>query len=197
MKNVFAIRRGNVGIQKRPPRVLRALLFSLLLSGMMIASVSAHPQTATRQHILPADLVIHWSVPQTFQISHVGDTLPFSLIVSNHGDQLTGPVPIWITARIPGGLTNLQVRSDNNVWRTSYTTSHDSTIIKAYYGGPLPLRAGQSLTPLVISGRFSNDAVPDLTLQATVSSPGDTNTKNNSDSYTIGVAPHTINHHPR
>ncbi|WP_151759384.1 DUF11 domain-containing protein [Dictyobacter vulcani] len=195
MRNVFAIRRGNVGIQNRPQAILRALLFSLLLSGVMLATVSAHPQAATRRHILPADLVIHWSVPQTFQISHVGDTLPFSLIVSNHGDQLTGPVPIWITAKIPGGLTNLQVRSNNNVWHTTYTTSHFTTIVRAYYTGILPLRAGQSLTPLVITGRFTNNAVPDLTLQATVSSPGDTNTKNNSDSYTIGVAPRAINHH--
>ncbi|GCE28651.1 hypothetical protein KDA_41350 [Dictyobacter alpinus] len=193
MKNFFSTHMVNTHTSKGFAHVLWALLFSIMLTYVLVGSTSAQPGISTRGHILPADLTIHWVVPQTFQAVHVDDSLDFSVVVSNHGDQLTGPMPITIVLKLASGLNDLHF-VNTKFWHASFISNRMPTSIRAYYVGPLPLRAGQSLERFTFSARLNQSAVPDLTLQALVTSPGDTNPRNNTASYTLGVLPHRNNH---
>ncbi len=115
----------------------------------------------------------------------VGQQVTYTLSVSN--GIAAGSVDlgqdITVTDSIPAGLSN--VTASGSSWNITTT----STTITATYTGSYPVNPHVTLSPITVTGILNSGAIGDLDNTATVSTPLDTDTANNSATDTLTVVP--------
>ncbi len=124
----------------------------------------------------------------TFEVGH---TVTYRLQVSNAST--TGPVvssqDITVTDPMPVGLQ--QVSATGTGWSFSINTATSPITVTATYTGAYPVTPQAVLPTFTITGTLTSAAMGNLTNTATVSTPNDSVTSNNSgaDSIMVNAAP--------
>jgi uncharacterized repeat protein (TIGR01451 family) len=118
----------------------------------------------------------------------VGDKVTYVIVVSNlsSGDPVVAPNTISVSDVLPLGLTDIKVDVDNSQWSYTSGDTNGPALLTVNYVGSYPVAAGQTLAPITITGKLTNDAVPYVTNTATVDTAGNS-TVNNSATDTVFV----------
>ncbi len=118
----------------------------------------------------------------------VGQQITYHLAVWNEkeADDVERGNSIVVTDNIPAGFTNLSATGED--WSISLTSTTSPAKLTATYQGNGRVKAGDELPEIVVTGTFTSAASAQVTNIATVETPDDINTKNNTSSDTVNLS---------
>jgi uncharacterized repeat protein (TIGR01451 family) len=135
------------------------------------------------------DLSLTKTIPASGSLQ-VGHSVTYALTASN--DPTAGPVldsdPIIITDTIPAGFKGLTVSANTPTdWTVGLAGTTSPTTMTATYTGTYPIASGATLSTILLTGILTAVANPQVTNEASVSTPNDSNTDNDGASITNPV----------
>ncbi len=122
----------------------------------------------------------------------VGQNVSYNVVVSDvaGAGPVLSPNGITVTDTLPTGYDNL-VANGGPDWIVNLSSKTGPSTLTATYVGPLPVSGGTTLPTITVTGMLNASAPPEVTSTATVNTPGDSNSSNDSstDIVTIDASP--------